>query len=258
MKRFVLITLFFLIAFSSNAQWIGVPNLTTFDDRRIHFGFTLGINVLDLGFNHYETIYDNPQFDEKSFAEIRESYLSEVDSVGGKIRAGVENLSPGFTVGIVSNLRITENLDLRFIPGLSFGNRKIIYNVPIHDLINGDADSYSLRATYLDFPFLLKYKSKRIVNQRPYMIAGLASRFDMSRSLNEELLSLRKWSFYAEAGMGWDVYLQFFRLSTELKYSFGIFNSLTKAPIYPEQIPYYNLALKKLNSHILTLSFHFE
>lgn len=254
MKRVTVITFLVLLSCFCKAQLYGVPNLTTFDDRWVHFGFTLGLNVMDLKFDHYNTVYDNPKFTEY---EIDSRYMAEIDSVGGKIRADIASLSPGFTVGIVSNLRLFDNLDLRFIPGLSFGNRKVSYNVPIHDIEKGDIDTYSLRATYLDFPLMLKYKSKRIINQRPYMLAGLAARYDMSKAATEELLRLKKWSFYAEAGMGWDVYLQFFRLSTELKYSFGLQNLLSQPPKFP-QPPYYNLALKSLNAHLVTLSFHFE
>lgn len=255
MKKYLLLVCLFIIITKVNAQWFGVPYLTTFDDRRVHFGFTLGINSFDLKFSHYNTIYNNQLFSTEGVAA---KYLSEIDSVGGMIRADIASLSPGFTVGIVSNLRLTENLDLRFIPGLSFGNRRIVYNVPIHDINKfGDIEEYPLRSIYLDFPLLVKYKSKRIINQRPYMIGGLALRYDMTKSVNEELLRLNKWTLFAEAGMGWDVYLQFFRLSTELKYSFGLFNQLTEPPIYP-QLQYYNLSFKKLNAHILTLSFHFE
>lgn len=260
MKKLFVIAVLILMGASANAQMWGVPNLTTFDDRRLHFGFTLGMNTLDLGIKHYFTIDDNPAFDRQSYygVPVGEGYLAEVDSVGGQIRTDIASLTPGFTVAIVSNLRLTENLDLRFLPGLSFGNRKMAYNVPLHDVNNPDTkDYYSLRSTYLDFPLLIKYKSKRIVNQRPYMVGGFATRYDISKSPAEDLIRMKKLSYYIEAGMGWDMYLQFFRLSTELKYSFGLGNSLGKAPELP-QTTYYSKAIKKMSSHILTLSFHFE
>lgn len=243
---------------SANAQMWGVSNLTTFDDRRLHFGFSLGINTFDLGLKHYYTLDENPAFDPEIVNQINSNYLLEIDSVGRQVRTDIASLTPGFTVAIVSNLRLTQNLDLRFLPGLSFGNRKMVYNVPLHDLNNPDTkDFYSLRSTYLDFPLLIKYKSKRIINQRPYMIGGFATRYDISKSPAEDLVRMKKLSYYIEAGMGWDMYLQFFRLSTELKYSFGLGNSLGKAPKWP-QPTYYNQAIKRMSSHILTLSFHFE
>lgn len=257
-KRTLICLLLSLSGIALYAQMWGVPNLTTFDDRRIHFGFSLGVNTMDLGFSHYYTLDENPLFSPDDVSAINEDYLLEIDSVGRQIRADIAGLTPGFTVGIVSNLRLTENLDLRFLPGLSFGNRKVVYNVPLHDSSDpNNSEHYSLRSTYLDFPFLVKYKSKRIVNQRPYLIGGLALRYDITRSPEEELLRMKKFGYYAEAGMGWDMYLQFFRLSTELKYSFGLNNSLTAPPDFP-QPKYYNLAFSRLSSHILTLSFHFE
>ena len=257
-KRYIFIGLLLLVQLGAFAQMWGVPNLTTFDDKKIHFGFTLGLNTMDLNFSHYHTLDDNPAFNAGEVSALNPDYLLELDSVGRMVRADIPTLLPGFTVGIVSNLRITENLDLRFIPGLSFGSRDLFFNVPIHDLNDpANVESYALRSTYLDFPFLLKYKSKRIINQRPHMIGGLAVRYDISKSAKEELFRLKNGTVYAEAGMGWDSYLQFFRLSTELKYSFGLNNALAAPPVEP-QPKYYNQAFKRISTHMLTLSFHFE
>jgi len=209
---------------------------------------------MDFGFTHYNTLDDNPSF----HASDSMPYMNEIDSVHRIIRADIANLVPGFTVGIVSNLRLTENLDLRFIPGLSFGNRKIVYNLPIHDINDGKLEVQQARATFLDFPLLIKYKSKRIINHRPYMLGGVALRYDISKAATDDLVQLRKTLFSIEAGMGWDVYLQFFRLSTEIKYSFGIGNNLSPhLPKFP-QYQHYQMAFKKLSSNVITLSFHFE
>ncbi len=257
-KRFLFLVMMLFMYGAGSAQMWGVPNLTTFDDRTVHFGFTLGLNTLDMGFSHYNTLNMNPTFDPADVENLNPKYLSEIDSVGRMVRADIATLTPGFSVAIVSNLRLTENLDLRFLPGLSFGSRQLVYNVPIHDLNEpSNTDRYTFRSTYLDFPLLVKYKSKRIINQRPYMIGGLAMRVDISKSAKEDLIQTKRMSFYAEAGMGWDMYLQFFRLSTELKYSFGLNNSLAGLPGDP-QPQYFSQALKKLTAHMLTLSFHFE
>jgi hypothetical protein len=254
-KRIILIVALSFFGRVLFAQWFAIPNMTTFDDRRLHFGFTLGINTMDFGFSHYNTLNDNPSFNIDSV----KMYQDEINAVNHAVRADIASLVPGFTVGIVSNLRLTKNLDLRFIPGLSFGNRKIIYNVPIHDFYEPiKIKEFQARATFLDFPLLLKYKSNRIVNHRPYMLGGVALRYDISKTPNVEILQLKKTQFSIEAGMGWDLYLQFFRLSTELKYSFGLGNNLSSdLPKYP-QYKYYQMAIKRLSSNIFTLSFHFE
>jgi hypothetical protein len=212
---------------------------------------------MDLGITHYNTLNDNPIF---NIDNVNTNYWKEIDSANYIIRGDIATLTPGFTVGIISNLRLTKNLDLRFIPGLSFGNRKLVFNVPIHDTGNpyGNFKDYSVRATFLDFPLMIKYKSKRIINHRPYMLAGIALRYDISRPATDDLVQLRKTLFSIETGMGWDLYLQFFRLSTELKYSFGIGNNLSSKLPGVSQNQYYHMAFKNLSSNIFTLSFHFE
>lgn len=250
-KRFFYILIFLLAGLTSTAQRLLLKNLTTFDDKRIHFGFTLGVNSTDFGFTHYNVIGDNPKF-------VPE-YVNGVQITGTeKIRADISTLTPGFTVGIVTNLRLSESFDLRFLPGMSFGERKLTYNIPIQDINDlGNKTFYSIKSTFLDFPLLLKYKSRKMNNQRPYLIAGGAYRIDISKSGQEDLVRLKPLSAYLEAGVGWDSYLQFFRLSTELKFSFGLNNVLDAGP-KSTQAQVYSNAFSKLSSNIFTLSFHFE
>lgn len=236
------------------AQRQVVKNLTTFDDKRLHFGFTLGVNTLDLGIQHYPTMGGNPQF----VAETIEGTNIEANS---KIRADVASLIPGFTVGIVTNLRLTESLDLRFLPGMSFGERKLTYNIPavyIEDEQTIVSENYSIKSTLLDFPLLIKYKSRRMNNQRPYIIGGAAYRIDISKSGKDEIVKLKPFSFSLEAGMGWDMYLQFFRLSTELKFSFGLDNILDDRITSNNINHTYSNAFSRLTSDMFILSFHFE
>jgi hypothetical protein len=252
-KRFFYILIFLLAGLSSTAQRLLLKNLTTFDDKRIHFGFTLGVNTTDFGFSHYNFVSDNPKF-----LLSTNSIDAQYQTTKTKVRADISTLTPGFTVGIVTNLRLTESFDLRFLPGMSFGERKLVYNIPIHDIQDlTNTSYYSIKSTFLDFPLLLKYKSRKMNNQRPYLIAGGAYRIDISKSGTEDLVRLKPLSSYVEAGVGWDSYLQFFRLSTELKFSFGLNNVLDTGP-KQTQPQVYSSAFSKLSSNIFTLSFHFE
>jgi hypothetical protein len=253
-KRFFYILIFLLAGLTSTAQRLLLKNLTTFDDKLIHFGFTLGINTTDFGFTHYNFVTDNPKF-----LLSNNSIDAQYQTTETKVRADISALTPGFTVGIVTNLRLAESFDLRFLPGMSFGERKLVYNIPIVD-VSGETrnpSSYSIKSTFLDFPLLLKYKSRKVNNQRPYLIAGGAYRIDISKSGTEDLVRLKPLSSYIEAGVGWDSYLQFFRLSTELKFSFGLNNVLDSGPKITQAQVYSN-AFSKLSSNIFTLSFHFE
>jgi hypothetical protein len=209
------------------------------------------VNTTDFAFTHYNVIADNPDF-------VPETVNGVQITGTEKIRADISTLTPGFTVGIVTNLRLTESFDLRFLPGMSFGERKLTYNIPIQDINDtGNKSFYSIKSTFLDFPLLLKYKSRKMNNQRPYLIAGGAYRIDISKSGQEDLVRLKPLSSYIEAGVGWDSYLQFFRLSTELKFSFGMNNILDNGP-KETQAQVYSNAFSKLSSNLFTLSFHFE
>lgn len=253
-KRFFYILIFVLAGLTASAQRLLLKNLTTFDEKRLHFGFTLGLNTTDFGFTHYNVIGDNPRFDKAKLEVVDGKEIAASE----KVRADISTLTPGFTVGIVTNLRLAESFDLRFLPGMSFGERKLVYNIPIVDINEtGTLNSYSIKSTFLDFPLLLKYKSKKMNNQRPYLIAGGAFRIDISKSGQEDLVRLKPMSTYLEAGVGWDSYLQFFRLSTELKFSFGMDNILDVGP-KSSQLQVYSNAFSRLTSNMFTFSFHFE
>jgi hypothetical protein len=94
-------------------------------------------------------------------------------------------------------------------------------------------------------------------NQRPYLIGGFAYRIDISKTGQEDLVRLKPFSSSVEVGVGWDSYLQFFRLSTELKFSFGLSDVLDNGPKETQPQVYTN-AFSKLTSNMFIFSFHFE
>lgn len=255
MRKLFIYILFTLLVTNSFAQKQRVKYLTTFDDKLIHFGFTLGVNTLDFNVVNYNPIGENPDFEahDWQFDQL------QIDS-SSSVRSDVGSLVPGFTVGIVTSLRLTKDMNLRFLPGMSFGERKLTYNLPVTDinsnLVAGD-NFYSIKSTFLDFPLLIKYKARRINNDRPYVIFGSAYRVDISRTAKEDLVKLNSNGFYAEVGGGWDHFYPFFRFSVEAKFSFGLNNQLGNSPSV-NQRQYYAQSIKNLRSNIFTLSFHFE
>jgi len=251
-KKIFTAILFILICANVFAQKQIVNYLTTFDEKLIHFGFTLGYNMLDFNVLNYNPIGENPDFVSGNWPglQINESSI---------VRSDLETLVPGFTVGIVSSLRMTEDLDLRFLPGMSFGERKLTYNIPVYDINAGltELRFYSIKSTFLDFPLLVKYKARRINNDRPFVIFGAAFRQDISKTAKEDLVKLNNGGFYAEVGGGWDHYFPFFRFTVEGKFSFGLNNQLNPTPSQNQRL-YYSQSIKSLRSNIFTLSFHFE
>ncbi|NTW34096.1 MAG: PorT family protein [Bacteroidetes bacterium] len=210
-----------------------IENLPKFDLRPYHFGFTLCLNKMDFA------IHPIPNF-------------KSLDSVF------VVQSTPqwGFNIGIVSNLRLNEYSDLRFIPTLSFGDRIINYTLQDSNkvVIN---DSKKVESTYLDFPFLIKFKSKRLKNARAYVIAGGQYSIDLASQAKKKdkknsLVKIKEYDILYQVGVGFDFYLIYFKFATELKMSYGV-NDLLK-----RDGTVYTKSINKLNSKIFQLSFLFE
>ncbi len=234
--RTIFITLFLLLFFQqfSHAQKEKPQNKSWYDDKYMHFGFTIGFNTMD-----FLTTPSNLYQDSTS------------------LYPEVTTLNPGINIQIVTNGRLSDHFDVRFLPGVSFGQRTLRYyrNRTIYN------DQQRLESSFLEFPLLLKYKGDRLNNVRPYVVSGLNFRYDLAgkKEFDDEkpvYIRLNRPDLYYEVGAGLDFYLTYFKLSIEAKMSNGLTNVLVKepAPGHPE---YYN-ALEKLKSQIWVLSFHFE
>ena len=120
-----------------------------------------------------------------------------------------------------------------------------------------DSHTMKIASTFIEFPIQIKYKSVRINNFCPYLIAGINPKIDFAarKKINEEempKIRLKNMDLYYEFGFGIDFYLTYFKLSTELKYGVGLMNM-----IEPDNTQFTS-AIKKMNSRMIMLSFHFE
>ncbi|MES2419502.1 MAG: outer membrane beta-barrel protein [Bacteroidota bacterium] len=140
--------------------------------------------------------------------------------------------SPGFAIGFVANRKITNNLDLRITPSLAFSDRKVLY-----DYVLGEPVTKKLKSTMVEFPIGLKLKSDRLMNFRTYIIGGIKYGIDIASSkktnntnITDELLKnlLNKKNYLSyEAGVGFDIYFEYFKMSPEIKMSYA-FKDLIK------------------------------
>ncbi len=221
-------------------------NLPYHDQKDYHFGFSLGFNRMDFALrpvNNYHTLelgYSGP------------NQTAEFDT----LYSVLTRANNGFNIGIVSNLSLADQWDLRFIPTLTFGDRNIVYEgfknfAPIRR-------TQQIESTFLDFPLHLKYKSVRMVNTRVYVIGGfkyshdLASAEDKEDFEDEILARIRKNDFFYEMGVGLEYYFYYFKFSTEIKASFGMRDILQR-----ENSMFTN-SIERLNSKIVMVSFMFE
>ncbi len=210
-----------------------VPNLPAFDYRPLHFGFLIGLNTMDFKVIH-KLPADRPPGMENRFAEV-------------------VNLNPGVNIGIVSSLRLNKYFNVRFLPGISFGQRDLLF------IDNGERDEGALeiKSTFLEFPLLLKFNGARMTNAKPYLIGGINPRVDLAKSENDGL-NLKSIDMYLEVGAGLDMYLNYFRLSTEAKLSVGLRNVLDPSGTgEPEDIMYTEV-LDRITSRLFVFTFYFE
>ena len=249
------------------AQRKGADNLLLFDERKLHFGFYLGLNTMDYRMAHYDNVYDNPIFQNPANQWIRQNAESGGYYQKTNFRAEVNPPAPGFTVGGVANIRLDRDFDLRFTPGISLGNRHLIYSIPISPTVISqiegmDLSSYlSIQSSYIDIPVGIRYKGFRHYNVRPFVYLGGAFRRDLeNKRITEKAIHVGRNGAYAEIALGIDSYLEYFRFTGEIKFSYGLNNLIRHDtdPLKAYAIPYYGYILKTLNSNILTFIIYFE
>ncbi len=235
LKRIILIFSCFLFVSMVYAQEgkKGAPNLPAFDEKRLHFGFLIGFNTMD-----FRVYNSGLQTDDGN------TYYSEV-----------LHLIPGLNIGIVTSLRLNKHFNLRFLPGISFGQRDLYYMDQNGSFM--EASPLKIKSTFLEFPFLVKFSGSRMHNVKPFMIAGANMKYDLAKNKQDHLL-LRSLDLYGEAGAGFDFYMTYFRLSIELKASIGMFNILNPAGTGEPGDEIYTQALNGLKSRIFVLTFYFE
>ena len=206
-------------------------NYRDFQSKNYYFGITLGYNQSDF------RIYHSKDF-------IRNDSFARAESVTG----------PGFNLGIVSNLRIGEFFDLRFLPTLSFVERNIRYTSP------GEGDRIFQRpieSVLVEMPFHVRYKSATYHDFRLFLIAGVKYPFDVASDSRTRqaagIVKIAPTDFQLEYGAGIQFFFPYFIFSPEFKISQGMNNVL----IFNDKLEQSNV-LEKVLSRTFTISLHFE
>lgn len=209
----------------------GNYNFLSFEQKPYFFGITLAYNSAD-----YNIFYS------KNF--ILNDSIRTAESING----------PGFNLGIVSNLKVGDYFDFRFLPTLSFAERNISYTAPkdIREPYNRRVES-----VFVEFPFHVRYKSAPYNDKRVFVIAGVKYAFDVAsdsraRQANE-LVKVSPTDFSIEYGAGVQFFMPFFIFSPEFKISRGIGNVL----IFDNDLEQ-STVIEKVLSRTFTLSLHFE
>jgi len=194
----------FLLLFVSANIVYGQPgkNYPQFDRKTFHFGFALGGNS----------------------SSFRYTYLPGTYNGDSTVSVNI-NRQAGFTLGIVSSWDIHEMFHLRFVPSLSFQEREFSYGILNNSEVN--FETTRLESTFLDFPLMMKLRSKRINNFAAYGLAGiqysvdLASQIDVATVPGEAVMKIKKHDFSTQFGGGFDFFMAYYKFAIEIKISNG-------------------------------------
>lgn len=216
------------------------------DDSRLHFGFTFQ--------------YLSSEYKILKKGDWTAPYIKDLDfgQDAPELTGISSDSSPGFGIGFVVNKRLIENADLRFTPTLVFNDRVLTYH---HDEAKDNVER-KISSTLVEFPLGLKLKSDRRNNFRAYVLGGAKYSMDISSKKKtnnanitdpaEKMVNnVRNYLSY-EAGLGFDLYFEYFKMSPEIKLSYS-FNSVLK-----NEANRYSYPIDKLMLRHVTFSLFFE
>lgn len=209
-------------------------NLPKFDNKWIHFGFQLGMSQNGFALDHD---------------------LTRGDSLI-KLETGTQ---PGLIIHALSELHFGPHFGLRFTPGIAFAARDLTYtyysNKPTSPIVK------TIESTFIEAPLLLKYRSKRVNNFAQYVMVGFNYGWDLSSQekadnsvddRGERIVKLKRQNYNLEVGAGFDFFLEYFKFSPELKFSYGLNNV-----VFQELTPF-SAPITDLRSRIFVFALNFE
>lgn len=207
-------------------------NYLDFQKKAYYFGISLGLNSSGYQVNKSSNFITN----------------DSINIVNGIYR-------PGFNLHIITNLKIGEYFDFRFIPGFSFTERIFEYRVG-----NGDElSNKSIESVFADLPFLLRFKSEPYKDKRMFVLAGVKYQYDVasnSRAAKDKaqfLVQVSPHDFSVEVGAGMQFFFPYFIFSPEIKFTQGIGN----VHIYKDELLESNI-MDNVLSRMISISFNFE
>ena len=231
--KILYILLLLLLPLGSVAQERKVQNKPYIDYRRLHYGFFVGVHMQDMELTNNGFVAENG---ESWFADIAQ-------------------YNPGFSVGVLADLRLSNHFSLRAIPTMHFGQNNIVFR----EQNSGEVSRQTVKTTYISLPLHVKFAAERFNNYRPYITAGVSPMLNLTVKKQKQLL-LKKFDFMVEVGMGCDFYLPFFKLIPELKFAFSLLDVLEKdrKDLLDENYLKFTQSVDKVVSKMIILSFYFE
>lgn len=244
--RLVALVILWALGGSAFAQPLDrvVMNRPRNESRPVRFGISIGLNVMD-------------------FRVLNTGAFTPLEN-GQEVRYFVttNTMYPGFNVNALMRLRFTDNMHLRVLPGICFGQRDLVFYDDFDPENRGnEATVMKLESSYIEMPILFCYQADHVNNARPYIVAGANVRTDMAaykklKIENNQLVRLEKFDLAYEIGFGFEFYFPLFKMAPEVKWSGGLFNTLSNS--FAEGAEGYHGAMKSVTPQMVVFSLIFE
>jgi hypothetical protein len=224
---------FLLLCCAAHAQsykWARRNN-PNYDEKKLTYGFLIGLHTTAYQIEYSDSIV-SPRFD--------------------SLHSVIPYWKPGFSLGFIVNLRLTEFLDLRLTPEVAFYEHRLRYN-----FTDGSKSVDELvETTMVEFPILLKYKSMRRGNIRMYMVGGFKPGIEASGKKEIEnasnQLEVKNLNLNLEAGIGLDLYFPLFKFSPEIRFSRGM------TDVLDNKENKFGQPLRRVNTNTITVYLLFQ
>lgn len=247
MKKIFSLILLLNVVFVAFAQNLTVQNRPYTDLRQFHFGVVVGLHLQDI-----ELMNAGPQI-------ITSEDGTTVERI---VTCDQDRWDPGFTVGVLGELRLSNHFAFRVAPAMYFGTRHFTFMNLSESLENGQpvTETQEMKSAYISTALNLIFSAPRLNNVRPYLVGGINPMLNLSGKDND-YLKLKSYDVFLEIGMGCDFYLPYFKLRPELKFCYGLINSLDTnhaSRLQDATMRMYANSVKEAHSKMVVLSFYFE
>jgi len=199
MYKRLLLTVLVLSSLLANAQFKpeAPRNIPQYDEVFWQWGYYFGLTYMG-----FRTRFNTPREEFFVFPEV------------------------GFNVGLTSDFKLTRMFSFRIEPGLIFAYRKLNFNY-----IDDPYDKVRyIRSSYIYMPMLAKFNALRNGNFRPYISGGMIWAYNLNsfeNSANDNsrgIFRLKRQTWLWTVGLGFEMYLYYFKLTPSIRGVFGITN----------------------------------
>jgi hypothetical protein len=199
------------------------------DEKPYYFGITLGFNAAQ-------------------YKVTQSKYFIDYDT----IKVITPLWKPGFQLGIMGNLKLSNFLDVRVIPSFMLREKGLRFV-----LQNDSTFTNSFESVLFNMPLEFKFKSDRQNNFRFYVCAGGKFDFDFNSNVRsrrlDDVIKIKAFDYGYNLGLGFEFYYPNFIFAPEIKVSNGLGNSLKRNVGEPT-----NKAIDRITTRQILVSFHIQ